>query len=264
MPVSKNKSFSLSETTLIDGFVDMLKTTQRYWKKSLTHAGEKGRASEFIVRDVLEEILPRKYSVGTGFVITTAVDDTGKTKVRSSSQQDIVIFDHHENPARLSRDNFGLFPVEAVYATVEVKERLNPKELRSFFEASRTLTDIAKTLAYIDLERKGGRVTIESSPSTSRPRRYLIAMSGPTHLVSTFKEVQREAGARDISVHGILTLNSPQFVRFGQRTNRYIEETGDAAFITFVRYLLNGIMSKRMDPFYPKKYLTVPAEDDDE
>jgi hypothetical protein len=107
--------------SLVDGHVELLQSAQRYWKETLEHPGEKGRVSEFVVRDVFEAILPRRYSIGTGFVVTTRSIGTA---LRLSPQQDLVVFDHIDNPARLSRDNFGLFPIEGVYATVEVKEKL--------------------------------------------------------------------------------------------------------------------------------------------
>jgi hypothetical protein len=81
------------------------------------HPGEYGGIIENAVAELLRNLLPDAFSIGTGFVI----DSEG----HRSRQSDIVIYD-----SLSSFDLFGyggrfLFPVECVYATVEVKKTLD-------------------------------------------------------------------------------------------------------------------------------------------
>src|SRR5579864_8403183 len=59
------------------------------------HPGEQGRFNESVVRELLEEFLPKRYSFGTGFVI----DSTGQ----QSRQCDIIIYDKHSTISMFGR-----------------------------------------------------------------------------------------------------------------------------------------------------------------
>ena len=37
----------------------------------IDHPGEKGRAGEHIVRSLVRNVLPKKFSIGTGFIVTS-------------------------------------------------------------------------------------------------------------------------------------------------------------------------------------------------
>jgi hypothetical protein len=244
--------------SLVDGHVELLQNAQKYWKDALQHPGEKGRASEFVVRDVFEQILPQKYSIGTGFVVSTKKNSAN---LRLSPQQDIVVFDRIENPTRLSRDSFGLFPVEAVYGTIEVKERLTGKEIRSFLVASKKLRSLALNKQYAFFERAEGvvRTRLDEDRRPPAPRRFLLAMNGPKDLEKSFR-AQGKKRFDAVSVHGLLTLNPPRFLRC--RDGKITIEEGRSAFVSFVRHLISGLMSMKLGPLYPKKYFTVDPEAD--
>jgi hypothetical protein len=55
----------------------------------IDHPGEKGRAGEHIVRNLVRSVLPKKFSIGTVFIVTS-------TRKRSP-QIDIVLFDEQMN-----------------------------------------------------------------------------------------------------------------------------------------------------------------------
>ena len=101
---------------------------QRMWidfeqkTAQLSHPGEKGAAREDVVRAFLSDHLPKRYAIGSGFV----VDAAG----RVSRQIDIVLYDHLATPVFPVVDRTGIFPVEGVAGVVSVKSHLDAKALR--------------------------------------------------------------------------------------------------------------------------------------
>lgn len=88
-------------------------------RKSIFHAGEKGRALEFEVRTLLRTILPAEYGLSTGFVVYHTENGP-----RLSSQLDIVIYDAIRSGPVISLETCDVFPLEAIYGYVEVKASL--------------------------------------------------------------------------------------------------------------------------------------------
>ncbi|MGE5220254.1 MAG: DUF6602 domain-containing protein [Chloroflexota bacterium] len=89
----------------------------------LPHAGERGRNNEERFREFLSRILPKRYSVGSGFVICS------EPSIPVSSQTDVVLFDEFENSPIHRELSSHVYPVEIVYGTVEVKGRLEKRDL---------------------------------------------------------------------------------------------------------------------------------------
>jgi hypothetical protein len=57
----------------------------------LPHAGERGSNDEERCRAFLSSVLPRRYAIGTGFVVSSAEG------AKVSRQQDVIIFDDFLN-----------------------------------------------------------------------------------------------------------------------------------------------------------------------
>jgi hypothetical protein len=95
---------------------------------NVSHSGLKGHMRELLIRELFRPLLPADVGVGTGQVIT--VHD------QQSSEQDVVIFDRRILPPMVLESSTGLFPVESVLFTVEVKSRLTAAELRSAHESA--------------------------------------------------------------------------------------------------------------------------------
>ena len=66
-----------------------LKNYETLAKSLVTHHAEKGRIVESVMKSALRSILPGRYSLGTGFIVTASG--------RSSPQLDIVIYDGFTN-----------------------------------------------------------------------------------------------------------------------------------------------------------------------
>ena len=92
----------------------------------ISHTGVRGESRENILRDSIKQLLPQKFSVGTGII--TDIQGT------QSKQQDFFIYDAFNSPIFLNMHPSSIIPVESVYATVEVKSTLNKETLRQSIE----------------------------------------------------------------------------------------------------------------------------------
>ncbi len=86
------------------------------------HHTSAGTNREELVKQFLIDHLPKRFSVSTGLVIS-------HSNV-FSNQADLVVVDSQNNAPLYPQSPNKLWPVEAVYALVEVKTHLNPDDLR--------------------------------------------------------------------------------------------------------------------------------------
>lgn len=123
-------------------------------RSAIQHATTKGTASEGTWSKFLEEYLPERYSVSSGFV----VDHTGKL----SKQQDIVVFDRQFTPFLFKYAGGTYIPREAVYAVFEVKQTITKSYLeQAVAQAASTLKLRSTSAPVVDKgETKPGRKTI--------------------------------------------------------------------------------------------------------
>lgn len=104
---------------------------------------DSGLGVEDIIRQSLEELLPKRYTVTSGLIN----DCLGRT----SGESDIVIFNEIWFPAvkagATEKSKRRHFPIEGVYATLEVKQTISQKTLDEAFEklvcASRLFRPVA-------------------------------------------------------------------------------------------------------------------------
>ena len=106
-------------------FLDIQETMKlkfRGWENDIPHSGEKGGIRERRVADFLASILPKKYGIGTGHIIDSQANPV------ISHQTDIIIYDSLDGIALPVDDYYSLYPCECVYATIEVKSKLNASD----------------------------------------------------------------------------------------------------------------------------------------
>jgi len=84
------------------------------------HNGLRGALREMVVRQLLHPLLPPDVGIGTGVVISAAG--------QQSKQTDIILYDKNLIPPLLLADQ-GLFPIESVLVSIEVKSILTQSEL---------------------------------------------------------------------------------------------------------------------------------------
>jgi len=103
----------------------------------LEHSVLVGAAREFIVKRVLKTILPPIVYIGSGKVF----DAKGK----KSRQIDIIIYDSRF-PVFEIEAGIGIYPLEGVIATIEVKSRITNKSLHEALENSMSLIQLTPGL----------------------------------------------------------------------------------------------------------------------
>ena len=148
--------------------------------------------------------MPKRFSVGTGVLISAS----GATSPRT----DIVIFDN--NSPLLSEFGVGMYPVEIVYATIEVKSTLTKSELRSSLRAIRKTREMGSRKHYVvptvSIDAEGTR-TVVTHPAISKvpPRSYVVAF-GQRGLGKTYEAfchtLKGYLDEHNDHVHGVAVL----------------------------------------------------------
>lgn len=116
------------------------------------HGGLKGQMREIVIRDLLRPLLPANIGLGTGQILTSSN--------QCSRQQDVVLFDKSIVPPILLEETTGVFPIESVLFTIEVKTELTATELRSSIESAAEL----RTLHYLP-----GKYDYDGNPRAPEP-----------------------------------------------------------------------------------------------
>ena len=111
----------------------------RYDAASLAgrHGADKGLRREDALRAFLRDVLPPKYGIGRGEVVSAAGG--------ISRQMDIVIYDALHAPMLFTSATSSIFPAESVYATIEVKSRLTPSDLDPCIASIASVKRLART-----------------------------------------------------------------------------------------------------------------------
>jgi hypothetical protein len=86
-----------------------------------SHRPSAGQNREDLVGEFLVQHLPRKFGVSTGIVISHEGE--------FSNQADLVVVDEQNNAPLYGGARNKLWPIEAVYALLEIKTALTPSEL---------------------------------------------------------------------------------------------------------------------------------------
>jgi hypothetical protein len=111
--------------------------------KILKHNLEKGLGNEQCLRELLIDVLPRRYGVGKGKVVNAKGD--------MSRQLDIIIYDSIYCTTLFVDENRNqILPIEGVYGVVEVKTTLTSTLLAEAFE---NLASVYKLKERIDISR---------------------------------------------------------------------------------------------------------------
>ena len=103
----------------------------------IPHSGLKGQEAEDIVRKFLRGHLPKRFDVGSGFIIDP--------NDRLSRQTDLIVYDALNCPVYRASETAAIIPSDNVAAVVEVKSRLDKESLRDAFEKISAIKGLSKT-----------------------------------------------------------------------------------------------------------------------
>jgi hypothetical protein len=229
----------------------------------LPHFGERGRNDEERLRDLLSKVLPKKFSLGTGFIVCQ------DSSVPHSAQTDIVIYDEHQNSPLHRELSAYVYPIETVYATLEVKGRFQSKDLRP------VLRDIAKIRRLSDHKwyvRFGGKPKDPSRPKKLvvapedvrfklAPRTYLVAYDTATWTsADSLSTALRRALSENprSHLHGVLVLNKGWFLyQEAYEEQPILRVYTNNALLRFIHKLTYDCLSVPMAPMSLDKYFGV-------
>lgn len=218
----------------------------------LPHSGERGRNNEERFREFLGRVLPRKFSVGSGFVVCS------ESSVSVSSQTDVVLFDEFHN-APIHRELAShVYPVEIVYGTVEVKGSLEKRDLHKICQDIAKIRALGQHRYYL---KYGGVPKSQEQPtkqvvggtelhSTVPPRAFVFAYEqrGWQTLGDFVDSLTEAARGVAVHIHGLAVLDSDWYVAqeaYADDAPKFHAVEGDA-LLNFVNGMLHSIGSVEM------------------
>jgi hypothetical protein len=138
------------------------------------NTGDRGSVNEHAWRQFLSPLLPAKYAIGVGEIIAPDTHDT--TVLAQSEQKDVVVYDPFTSSVFGWADSgLNLFPIESVYAVVEVKTCFNTSD--DVRKASRQVYEVKR------IQRK-------HSPDVPSPLTVVFAFSSALSQETTFKIIE--------------------------------------------------------------------------
>lgn len=164
-PMAQRKPFDIDR--LFEGSLQRLRAEAEYFSRLTDHDPELGRLNETHLVRLLRTYLPPKIGIGTGFIAS------GGDKPKQSPQCDIVLYDTLNNAPLYKSDSWSIYPVEIVYGVIEVKTKLNKRELEDAFRKCASIREMAKTP-----DGQGNKAYIRQiPPEPGSPAKYEVCMS---------------------------------------------------------------------------------------
>jgi len=240
----------------------------------LPHAGERGTNDEERCRTFLSQVLPRRYSIGSGFVVSS------DPELPVSRQQDVVIFDDFLNSPLHRELSASVFPIEMVYATVEVKGLLQPNDLLPIVQSIGGVRQLSMQCWYEipespttpklpNVTNLPGRFKLARLSMKRPPRAFVFAFnttySTPDGLKDALQRAIDEGGFAHL--HGIVVLNKGWFAfQYPNKPRAEIKIFTDNALLRFVNnmlMLLKGTVIREAEMARYLKIETAESEPDE-
>ncbi len=227
---------------------------------ALPHYGERGRNDEQRVTKLLEQVLPRRFSLGTGFVLSSHID------LPASPQMDIVIHDEMHNSPLFRELAANIFPIEAVYATVEVKADLSLDKLREAAAALALIRQMAKRGKFYALHGLSEDAVRSDQhqpqafelqiPSTLAPRAFIVGYDADAATSEGFSERLTVLLSEQPSIflHGVYAIRQNWFFfqEFGRHTVKRAPSNG---LLAMTSKLISDLQSFPMKPMAFSRYV---------
>ena len=203
---------------------------------AVDHDGLKGHLREIVIRELFRPLMPADIGLGTGEIVSA--------DGRTSSQQDVVFFDRGILPPLLM-ESAGVFPIESVLYSIEVKSRLR----RSDLEQAHQSATVLEGFPY-----QSGTYDANDQAVTQEVGRLLSAVvafgSDLADVTASYDEVR---GAAPPLVKAICVVGTGYWYWNG-RENRWtswnvtfpFEET--VAFLSGVMNTIPGVRTSRRNP----------------
>ncbi len=248
-------------TAYLKAIKDIFELQTKVLTGVLPHYGERGRNDEQRLSRLLEQVLPRCYSLGTGFIVSSHPD------LPASPQIDIVIHDELFNSPLFRELSANVFPIESVYATVEVKADLTLDKLREAAEAISAIRKMAKRgkyyARYTSVDAFAGAQATNQprgvevhTPSYLAPRSYVVGYSADAATPDSFLERLATLSTEypGVFLHGIYAIRQNWFFcqEYGQAT---FQSFADDGLLALVSKLIPDLQSFTMKPMAFGRYV---------
>jgi len=122
---------------LLAGLHDEIEQRLATARKSFSHPGTKGSASEHVWLELLQNYLPKRYQAATAHI----VDSQGQF----SDQIDVVIFDRQYSPFIFKFQGQVILPAESVYAVFEAKQTIYAAQVIYAQDKIQTVRKLTRT-----------------------------------------------------------------------------------------------------------------------
>jgi hypothetical protein len=109
---------------------------------TITHPGVKGKIREILIKDLFRPLFPSDLGLGTGQIVTS--------RNEISSEQDVIVYNRRILPPIVYEGTLGIFPVESVLATIEIKSTLTMQEMRSTYEKAKVIQNYSYVSGDVD------------------------------------------------------------------------------------------------------------------
>jgi len=266
----KRKKYSSGIPSYFDAIQKILEIQRDILTGVLPHSGERGSNDEQRLISFIKQILPQRFGVGTGFIVNST------SQGLTSKQNDIIIADEYFNSPLHRELSAQVYPIETVYAIIEVKgtiskyKKPNKKtDLDLLLENISIIRKLSEDKKYIeyqpkpkDKEHSNQVVTKKREFSNNLPpRSYLFAYnSDDWKSIDDFIASLQAAilNHKNTHIHGAIVLNRNWFIK-QKPYDDSVELIGyeDNSLLRFTVNLLHGIQSMPMSMVNLDNYYTL-------
>jgi hypothetical protein len=236
---------------------------------NVPHDGDLGHTIEDLLREVLREYIPKRFSVERGFVRSLG-KEMNPQELKWKSYSVDILFTHGDSGLVLSsQPNTKVFPLESVLGFMEVTKTVDRQKLRDDFQKVRELKQQVRRYCWCSLSRAQElnalnledycaktNIPLETARKFARnfrvvvpyndlePRFFYFAnstdWSDPKTICQNIYEASEEFG---VHLHGMLILDRGLFRRdVGSGQVIYILDL-DEAFALFMHILIDSLMT---------------------
>jgi hypothetical protein len=208
-----------------------------------THYGELGRELENRVKDLLQEFLPNKYEISTGFVRSLE-----RPKWRSN-QIDILLGRNDICYPIAVHNEYRVYPIESIISFVEVTSNLTKGKLREDYEKVADLQRLHKRMYYIPMPPAG----VAPYPTDAvHPRFYYFAFSTDSSVDTLSRWLLEMSNEYRTQLHALFVLTPSVCLVMPNAEpdyDRLIPETRPQfAISVFLQHILMGLQTADFIP----------------
>ena len=218
-------------------------------KASIMHYGELGRDLEVAVRKLLEEYLPNKYRVDTGFV--RSLEKPGWR----SNQIDILLSRNDICYPLAIHHEYKVYPLESIISFMEVTSNLTSAKMREDYEKVTELQRLNKQLYFVPKVPAG--VNQWLAYNAPRPRFYYFAYSTEWSEKETVKRnLLKLSNDYRIQLHATFVLDHGWWFMMPNATpgaktpysDLHIIDSMPDSFIAFLQHVLLNLQTADFIP----------------